>query len=224
MNKLIIWDFDGVIADSEKIYLRNRQNYFNQNLHLNWDFTTTINNICGLSDLSNREFLRNMGYETNDKFWSDLIKIHEKILNTDGLSPTKGIENIIKKIPKQCIATGGVKHRTITKLNLIGFWQKYFNEQNLFTVDMVKRGKPAPDLFLYAANKMNIEIQNCIVIEDSIAGIKAAQKANMDIIAFLGSEICQNDFYIKSIKNTGVEKICFSMDDVDRYLSDNNVY
>ena len=93
MNKLIIWDFDGVIADSEQIYLRNRQNYFNQNLHLNWDFTTTINNICGLSDLSNREFLRNMGYETNDKFWSDLIKIDEKILNTDGLSPTKGIDH-----------------------------------------------------------------------------------------------------------------------------------
>ena len=56
-KKLVIWDFDGVIANSEKIYIENRQKYINEIFGLNWDFQTTINYLGGLSDFSNREVL-----------------------------------------------------------------------------------------------------------------------------------------------------------------------
>lgn len=214
MKKMVIWDFDGVIADSERIYLENRQRYFNSKLNLNWDFNTTVDNICGLSDFSNREVLNSLGYITCDDFWDNLVKIDEEVFKKEGLVPTDGIENIIKKLPKQCVATGGIKQRTIVKLELVGFWKKYFNEDNLFTIDMVRKGKPFPDIFLYAAEKMGEKPEDCVVVEDSVAGVIAAQRANMDVIAFLGSKIYQNDNYLNAIKSTGVENICFNMKEV----------
>ena len=48
---------------------------------------------------------------------------------------------------------------------------------------MVEHGKPEPDLFLLAARKMGAEPENCVVIEDSLAGMKAGLKANMNVIA-----------------------------------------
>jgi HAD superfamily hydrolase (TIGR01509 family) len=57
--------------------------------------------------------------------------------------------------------------------------QPFFSEQSVFTRELVSRGKPAPDLFLYAAEKMKTPAAACIVVEDSSAGIEAALAANM---------------------------------------------
>ncbi len=221
-KKLVIWDFDGVIADSEKIYIENRQKYINEIFGLNWDFQTTINYLGGLSDFSNREVLNKLGYITDDKFWENLVNLDIEKMNNGGLKVIPGIENIIKKLPKQCVATGGLKSKTIHKLTLIDFWNKYFNDRNLFTVDMVEHGKPEPDLFLFAAKQMGEKPENCIVIEDSVAGITAAQKARMNVIAFLGCEIyCHNDTYIEKIKQLGIKYICYNSKNLENILMRN---
>ena len=218
-KKLVIWDFDGVIADSEKIYIQNRQKYINETFGLNWNFQTTLNYLGGLSDFSNRQVLDNLGYKTDDLFWENLIKLDIEIMDKGGLKAIPGIENIIKKIPKQCVATGGLKSRTIYKLSVIHFWNKYFNENNLFTVDMVERGKPEPDLFLCAAQKMGENPENCIVIEDSIAGITAAQRAGIDVIAFLGCEMYHNNHqYLEKITKLGVKHICYNSKNLENIL------
>ena len=218
--KLVIWDLDGVLADSEKIWIKNRQEALNKKFNLNWDFQTTNKYIGGMSDTTKRQVLDNMGYVTDDAFWKDQVEKDITVVKRDGLEVTPHVENLIKKLPKQCIATGGVLTKTKFKLETIGFWNKYFNQDNTFTVDMVKRGKPEPDLFLYAAEKMGEKPENCVVIEDSIAGMTAAQRAEMDFIPFLGCEMYQNDNYIQRVKGLGVKNIYFSMKDVEKILFD----
>jgi len=217
-KNLVIWDFDGVIADSEKIWIKNRQEAVNKLFHLNWDFQTTNKYLGGMGDKTKRQVLDTMGYKTDDAFWKDQLEMDMAIMRRDGLEITPYVEEIIKKLPKQCVATGGIKSKTIVKLEVIGFWNKYFNDDNLFTIDMVKNGKPEPDLFLLAAKTMNELPKDCIVIEDSVAGITAAQRAGMDVIAFLGCEMYHNNTYLERVKQTGVKNICFDMKEVEKLL------
>lgn len=217
-KNLVIWDFDGVIADSEKIWIKNRQEAVNKLFHLNWDFQTTNKYLGGMGDKTKRQVLDTMGYKTDDAFWKKQLEMDMTIMRRDGLEVTPYVEEIIKKLPKQCVATGGIKSKTIVKLEVIGFWNKYFNDDNLFTIDMVKNGKPEPDLFLLAAKIMNEFPKDCIVIEDSVAGITAAQRAGMDVIAFLGCEMYHNNTYLERVKQTGVKNICFDMKEVEKLL------
>lgn len=220
IKNLIIWDFDGVIADSEKVWLLNRQKSLNEQFNLNWDFKTTNKYLGGMSDKTKKHVLEKMNIITDEAFWQKQMKLDMLSMEQNGLEVTPHIEDIIKTGVKQCIATGGIFSKTIKKLEVIGFWKKYFDESNLFTVDMVKHGKPEPDLFLFAADKMGEKPENCIVIEDSIAGIKAAQNAGIDVIAFLGSEMYQNNDYLMEVKKCGVENIFFDMRDVKKFLFD----
>jgi HAD superfamily hydrolase (TIGR01509 family) len=217
-KNMVIWDLDGVLADSEKIWLKNRQESLNKLFNLNWDFQTVNKYIGGMSDKTKQQVLDKMGYKTDDQFWEEQIKIDIKVMKRDGLKPIKGVENIIKKLPKQCVATGGVMSKTKIKLEVIHFWNKYFNESNVFTADMVKNGKPEPDLFILAAEKMEEKRENCIVVEDSIVGINAAKRAGIDVIAFLGSDMYQNDEYIERVKKINPNYICFDMKEVEKIL------
>ena len=218
MEKLIIWDFDGVIADSEKVWLKNRLDALNKKFHLGWSFQTISLLLGGMNDKDKRKILDDLKYKTDDSFWEEVLKKDLEVINRDGLEVFDGVEELIQKLPKKCIATGGIKSKTIIKLKVIGFWKKYFNDDNLFTVDMVKKGKPEPDLFLFAAKSMGEKPENCIVIEDSYVGIKAAQNAGMEVIAFLGSETNQNSMYLKYLKKLGVEHICYNMKEVEKVI------
>lgn len=217
-KKLVIWDLDGVIADSEKVWLKNRQISLNKKFGLNWDFQTTNRYLGGMSDKTKRQILDSLGYITDDKFWEDQLKMDIEVMQRDGLEKIPGVEDIIKKLPKYCIATGGIKEKSIVKLEVIGFWKKYFNDNNLFTADMVEHGKPEPDLFLLAAEKMGEKKEDCIIIEDSIVGIIAAKRAGIDVIAFLGSEMYQNDEYVDRVKKNTPNYVCFEMEDVGKIL------
>ena len=219
-KNMVIFDFDGVIADSEKIWMKNRMISVNKKFNLNWSFDDTNKYFGGTGDLIKRQILDKMGYVTDDAFWEEQIKMDIEAMRRDGLEIFDGVENLIKKLPKKCVATSGVKNKTIVKLEVIGFWNKYFNEDNLFTADMVKTGKPEPDIFLLAIEKMGEKKENCIIIEDSVAGITAANRAGIDVIAFLGSKMYQNDEYIDRVKKLNVKNICFTMKDVEKVLLD----
>ena len=217
-KKLVIFDFDGVIADSEKIWIKNRQNELNKRYNLGWDFETVNKHIGGMSDKSKRETLDKLGIKTNDEFWKNITNIDLKYMEEIGLDVFDGVTDILDNIDNYCIATGGVLEKTLKKLKVINMWEKYFNEDNLFTVDMVKKGKPEPDLFLYAAEKMGYNPKDCVVIEDSIVGLMAGLNAGMEVIAFLGSEIYQNDKYLRKVKDLGIKNIFYNMKDVKEFL------
>lgn len=216
-NKLIIWDFDGVIADTEKLWLQIRLEKLNKEFNLNWNMKIINDNIGGLADKNKREVLNKLGIITNDEFWNNTLKT-DIIRMSKGIPLTKNIEDIFKlKEYKQCIATGGIYSKTELKIKSVGI-EKYFTKENIFTIDMVEKGKPEPDLFLLAAKTMGYKPEDCIVIEDSIAGLTAAIKAKMTPIAFIGSEICNNKSYINKIKKSGIKNIFDNMIDIKNFI------
>ena len=217
-KKLIIWDFDGVIADSEKIWIKNRQIMLNQTYSLGWDFETTNKYLGGMSDKSKRDVLSNMGIVTDDAFWDKCIKKDIECIRNKEMIKTPNVEDVLDVLDKYCVATGGVFIKTIEKLKAINFWNIYFNKDNVFTVDMVEKGKPEPDLFLYACQKMGELPKDCIVIEDSIVGMKAGISAGIEVVAFLGSNMYQNDKYLNEVKNLGIKNIFYNMKDVKDFL------
>ena len=213
MKKLIIWDFDGVIADTEKIWLQNRMILLNKKFGLNWDLNKTNQILGGMSDKTKQEELYKLGIVTNDEFWKNALNVDVDVMSK-GFALTQGVENIFKLTNfDQCIATGGIKSKTEQKIATVGI-EKYFPMNKVFTADMVKYGKPEPDLFLLAAKTMGFDVKDCIVVEDSIAGLTAALKAKITPIAFIGSDLYDKKFYKAKIESMGVEFIFDNMDDV----------
>ena len=219
-KELIIWDFDGVIADTESLWLYNRMTTINETFHLNWTFEKTVNTLLGISDKTKREVLDNLGIRTDDEFWLKNKKLDYDMMFQKGFELTQGVEDILKLNIKQCIATGGLKEKTAIKIKIVGL-EKYFTEDKVFTADMVEKGKPEPDLFLLACQKMDTDPQNAIVIEDSIAGLKAAIKANITPICFTKYIKPSNQKYFKELKNHGIENIFNDMKDIKNFIKKN---
>ena len=216
-NFLIIWDFDGVIADTEKLWLQTRMELLNKIYGLDWDLNTANHFLGGMSDKTKQDVLFKLGIKTDEEFWKEALRLDmEKMLK--GFALTDGIKEIFFFFfIEQCIATGGIASKTEQKIKMVGI-ENYFPPQKVFTADMVAYGKPEPDLFLLAAESMGFEPQNCIVVEDSIAGLTAAKKAKMIPVAFIGSDLYDKADYTCRIKNMGINNIFDNMFDVKNFI------
>ncbi len=106
----------------------------------------------------------------------------------NGLDPIPHVGEAVQAIASAgipfCVASSGQLTKMRLTLGLTGLLP-YF-EQSLFSVSMVSRGKPFPDLFLYAAQAMGHAPEACVVVEDSVAGVMAARAAGMRALAYAG--------------------------------------
>ncbi|HYM72637.1 MAG TPA: HAD-IA family hydrolase [Stellaceae bacterium] len=87
-----------------------------------------------------------------------------------------------------CVASSSTPERLRHALGLVGLYERF--HPHVFSATMVARGKPAPDLFLHAAAQMRAAPARCVVIEDSAAGVAAADAAGMTAIGFVGGSHC----------------------------------
>ena len=216
-KKLLIWDFDGVIADTEEMWLQTRMDLLNSKYNLNWDIEKTNYHLGGMSDKTKIEVLKKLGISTDCDFWKRAIEMDmKKIVN--GLPLTRDIEKVFELTDfSQCIATGGDRLKTAKKIEMVGI-RKYFPAEKVFTADMVKYGKPEPDLFLFAAKSMGYNPKDCIVIEDSLAGITAAVRAGMTTIAFTKYLKYGKAYFIEQINKLGVKNSFANMNDLKTFL------
>jgi HAD superfamily hydrolase (TIGR01509 family) len=101
------------------------------------------------------------------------------------LRPIEGVSSVLDglQIP-YCVASSSDFDRVSYSLSLTGLTMHF--DRRLFTSQMVERGKPAPDLFLYAAEKMQADPHCTLVIEDSVSGIRAGKAAGMTVWGFVG--------------------------------------
>ena len=102
-----------------------------------------------------------------------------------GMVPVDGADEFIQFLKNKkidiCVASNGDRSAVIRALEMTNL-KKYFEDKHIFTYQQVDYGKPAPDLFLYAADNMWADYQKCLVVEDSVIGVTAAKKANMDVV------------------------------------------
>ncbi len=102
------------------------------------------------------------------------------------LKPVDGVEQAIAALRyRRCVASSSTRERLGLSLEVTGLAPLF--GANVFSADQVAHGKPAPDLFLFAAHKLDAPAAGCIVIEDSPLGIEAARAAGMQAIGFAGA-------------------------------------
>lgn len=113
---------------------------------------------------------------------------------------------------RRCVASSSQPERIRLSLTLTGLIDKL--EPNIFSAAMVAHGKPAPDLFLHAASQMGTDPENCIVIEDSPAGIEAGHRAGMAVFAFVGGSHAGTPGYRERIDALSPEVVFDAMPDL----------
>jgi len=87
-----------------------------------------------------------------------------------------------------CVASSSSPERLSLSLGLVGLETRF--APHVFSATLVAAGKPAPDLFLFAAREMRTEPHACLVIEDSVPGVQAALAAGMTVLGFCGGAHC----------------------------------
>lgn len=169
---------DGVILDSEKLYVR---------------FWREAGRACGcpmeeFHALSIRSLTRVYAEEKLKGFFGEdfdydavrnkRIELMDAYVEKNGIEPKRGAETLLHYLKengyKTALATATPADRAKHYLDMVGLL-KYFDE--VCSARMVKIGKPAPDIYLYAAEKLNLNPSECLALEDSPNGIRSAHAA-----------------------------------------------
>ena len=224
MKKLIIWDFDGVIADSEKLWVSVWLETLEKEKSITLTDEEKLSLLIGIADREKKINLER--YFPNlvlDEDFMQKIDAGEIYKGTYFMQPIDGVEEVMSDNRfAHCIATGATKEQHSWKMTQFKWIEKYMSPKDYFTVDMVKCGKPAPDLFLLAAESKQYKPEECLVIGDSLNDFNAANAAGMKSIAFVGAEGNDTPEYRKKCQATGVLGICSTMQEVKQLL--NGIY
>ncbi|MDF1609235.1 HAD family hydrolase [Hoeflea sp. YIM 152468] len=182
--ELIIFDCDGVLIDSEVISARVLiEALADVGVPVDMDHVQT--HFLGRSWAKVAAEIRTShsflpGADFEEKYRTDLLAHFE-----NELAQTVDIETLLGRLKtRTCVATSSSPKRTLRSLELTGLLNHF--EGRIFTASEVARGKPAPDLFLHAAERMCTDPARCLVIEDSVPGIEAALAAGMPVLRFTG--------------------------------------
>jgi HAD superfamily hydrolase (TIGR01509 family) len=180
---LIIFDCDGVLVDSELLSCRCLSEVLAEyGLELNVE--QALNLFLGRSTAAIGQYYRERGQILPDDF---LPRLKARVLETFAgtLQPIRGVDVVLSELKTpRCVASSSDIDRVSLSLNVTGLALHF--DSRLYTAQMVKHGKPAPDLFLYAAEKMKADPKRALVIEDSVSGVLAAKAAGMTVWGFIG--------------------------------------
>jgi len=208
-NILLIFDCDGVLIDSEIISLAIDAEMLTK-LGLPHTVQDVAKRFLGVSvETANKMIEQDLGHPIpeafNTEYHSRLAAAFEKDLKI-----IPGVMEFLDQWPGSiCVASSSSQARLKTTLTQVGLFTRF--APHIYSAEMVSRGKPEPDLFLYAANNMGFAPDKCIVIEDSINGVKAARAARMRCLGFVGGSHC-NAEHAKFLRDAGAEQVFAKMD------------
>jgi HAD superfamily hydrolase (TIGR01509 family) len=182
--KLVIFDCDGVLVDSERIAVKIDVEVFGQ---IGWQLTEAevIERFVGTSWPSIREQVEAHLGRCLPEDWESTVEPRYLRALQESLTPVDGIVEALDVIAlPTCVASSGSHDKMRFTLGLTGLYERF--RGRIFSASEVARGKPAPDLFLYAAKRMGAAPRDCVVVEDSAKGVAAARAAGMRVFAYAG--------------------------------------
>ncbi|MFD3843870.1 HAD family hydrolase [Streptomyces sp. NPDC058642] len=183
---LVIFDNDGVLVDSEPISNRLLAGYLTELGHPT-SYEDSIRDYMGsamhrIHDLIEERTGERLPEDFDDVFHGRVFAAFER-----ELKPVAGVVGVLEKLAADgvsyCVASSGSHERIRVGHRTTGL-DRWFEDARIFSSQDVGRGKPAPDLFLYAAERMGVAPERCVVIEDSPLGVRAAVAAGMDVYGF----------------------------------------
>jgi HAD superfamily hydrolase (TIGR01509 family) len=186
---LVIFDCDGVLVDSEVISSRAHAETLTRH---GYPITSdqVLDRFLGVSDREARmiveaELGRSLPGDFEAQMKEAALRCYADDLRT---IPHVGEAIAAISLPK-CVASSGTPEKIRHGLECAGLYDLL--APNIFSASQVERGKPAPDLFLFAAEQMQVLPARCLVIEDSIPGITGALAAGMTVFGFHGGSHCR---------------------------------
>jgi HAD superfamily hydrolase (TIGR01509 family) len=185
MIKAILFDMDGVLIDTERINLR---------------FTIEAAKDFGF-DLKPEDALkqRSTAPEESDRYYRsvygedfDFYAIRDErrrrmrdFIEENGLDLKEGVREVFEHLEKmnlkKAVVTSTQYDRAMNYIRMLGIENRF---DAIVSASMVERGKPYPDVYLYAAEKINEKPENCIAVEDSPNGVRAAYGAGCKVAIF----------------------------------------
>jgi beta-phosphoglucomutase family hydrolase len=186
--KAIIFDMDGVISDTTDLHIKTQKNLFKK-------YKIKTNNLEEFAGVKIQEIIKKKMKESKvnltekeinliaDEYWQILTK------KASVAKPMPGIKEIVVKLKDNGFRLGvaSSSNKQFVHALLNNFRLRSFFEV-IITGDQAKKGKPSPDIFLLAAKRLNVLPEECIVIEDSLVGMKAAKKAKMKCVGIISEK------------------------------------
>lgn len=186
---LVIFDCDGVLVDSEALACVVHAEVLTE-----YGYTISAAQVherfLGRSAREARlEVETELGRAFPDSYTAQLRATIDRVFG-EQLAPVPHIFETLDRLSQRiCVASSGTPTRIRSSLGTTGLLGRF--DPHLFSAMQVERGKPAPDLFLFAAAQMNTPPARCVVIEDSVPGVTAAHAAGMTVVGFTGGSHCR---------------------------------
>lgn len=180
--KCIIFDCDGVLIDSESIAIGVLVDMANH-LGANMDFKASLISLKGKSlnscmDLISKRINKPLPLNFESDYRINTFEAFRK-----NIQPIEGIKEVIEQLEIPfCVASSGPENKIRLNLEVTGLLS--FFEGNIFSCYAIQKWKPEPDIFLWAAKTMGFKPEECLVIEDSVSGVKAALAGGFDVFGY----------------------------------------
>lgn len=188
MISAIIFDCDGVLVDSE-ILMQEIETKTLRDVGLHYDSGEFNSRFMGLSadafwNTLEKDALERIGRPIKDELSMTMEKLVSEAISTRLVEVPGALDAIASiKHPKAVASSSSLDSLKI-KLKRVGHWS-YF-APHIYSAEHVINAKPAPDLFLHAAKMLGVAPKECLVIEDSVNGVKAGCAAGMRVWGFVG--------------------------------------
>ncbi len=189
---LVIFDNDGVLVDSEPVSNRILADYLTELGHPTTYEDSLRDYMGGAMHRIHEVLLERSGKRLPAGFDESFhARVFEEFRRS--LEPVAGVGEVLEKLDADgvpyCVGSSGSHERIRVALTKTGLWERFAGAggaagARVFSSQDVGRGKPAPDLFLYAAQEMGVAPERCAVVEDSPLGVRAAVAAGMDVYGF----------------------------------------
>lgn len=186
---LVIFDCDGVLVDSEALACVVHADVLTQHGYA-ISPEQVHDRFLGRSAREARlEVEAELGRAFPDAYTAQLRATIDRVFG-EQLQPIPHVADTLARLSQRiCVASSGTPTRIRSSLGTTGLLDRF--APHLFSAMQVERGKPAPDLFLFAAAQMETPPSRCVVVEDSVPGVTAARAADMTVIGFTGGSHCR---------------------------------
>ncbi|PQA88362.1 HAD family hydrolase [Hyphococcus luteus] len=190
----VIFDCDGVLVDSEVLSIRGERAAL-EPLGLSYSPEEYVRKFVGLHDGAffaalREDFQRAHGRDAPDGFEEQILegRRRESHLLASIKGAAMGLAAARERVGTIGVASSSRAHFLQSKLERTGLYD--LAGPHVYSADLITHGKPAPDIFLYAAEKIGADPARCLVLEDSENGVKAGRAAGMTVWGFLGGGHC----------------------------------
>ncbi len=183
-TRLVIFDCDGVLVDSERIAVHIDQSVL-ETVGMSMSIEEIIDRFVGRTAAVIYEAIeKHLGRPLSADLRARFNRMYDEAFEAE-LEPVDGIDEALAQITQTiCVASSSVPASLRHKLALTGLLEHF--EGRMYSAEQVRRGKPAPDLFMFAADQMGVDPAECVVVEDSRYGVEAALAANMRVLGYTG--------------------------------------